>query len=677
MKWQQILFITLCGVFSVGHVSATVFYVNVSNAVPISPFANWSTAATNIQDAVDASADGDFILVSNGVYKTGGRVVYGSLTNRVVINKAVTVQSVNGPTKTFILGFPVMGNFAVRCAYLTNNAALFGFTLTNGATRTAGDNYSERSGGGVWCESVSATVSNCVIVNGAASFLGGGTVSGTLLNCMLTNNSAGSCGGGALAGVLTNCVVTRNTAVFGGGTCSNILFGCKLTNNWATSSGGGAFSCILSNCFLYNNSATNGGGATYGALTGCTLTNNTAYNGGGACSNTLTLCKLISNLATNNGGGTFAATLTNCTLTKNIATGGGGGACLGKLSGCLLNLNNAYYGGGAFSNTLFNCTLMNSNQATLGGGAYGSTLNLCLLSNNVAGYGGGSAKGTLNNCLLLWNKSPNGSGSFGDVLNNCELCFNVSISSTGGSGGAANQSTLNNCTVVHNYISSFPIIGGAFDCRSTNCIVYYNDYCDDNGSQMSNCCLLKEIAAFATGYFTNSPLLLADNFHLQTNSPCIDAGVNTVASGSVDFDGRPRVVNGTVDIGATEFQSAAMEPFIVWLSQYALPNDGSADYSDADGDGMNNWQEWIAGTNPTNAASLLQLSSPSNSVSGVTVTWQSVGGVTYYLQSSTNLAAVPAFTSIQSNLVGQAGFTSYTDTNAIGEGPFFYRVGVQ
>ena len=29
---------------------------------------------------------------------------------------------------------------------------------------------------------------------------------------------------------------------------------------------------------------------------------------------------------------------------------------------------------------------------------------------------------------------------------------------------------------------------------------------------------------------------------------------------------------------------------------------------------------------------------------------------------------------LQSNLVGQAGATTYTDTNAVGPGPFFYRV---
>jgi hypothetical protein len=105
-----------------------------------------------------------------------------------------------------------------------------------------------------------------------------------------------------------------------------------------------------------------------------------------------------------------------------------------------------------------------------------------------------------------------------------------------------------------------------------------------------------------------------------------------------------------------------------------LPTDGSADFVDTDGDGLNNWAEWKAGTNPTNAASVLLLAAPSNSVSGVTVTWQSVSGINYYLQRSLTL---PGFAPVQSNLVGQAGTTSYLDTSATNGGPYFYRVGVQ
>ena len=82
---------------------------------------------------------------------------------------------------------------------------------------------------------------------------------------------------------------------------------------------------------------------------------------------------------------------------------------------------------------------------------------------------------------------------------------------------------------------------------------------------------------------------------------------------------------------------------------------------------MNNYAEWKAGTNPTNAASVLAFQSPvTTNITGITVTWQSVSGVTY-IAESTNF---PAFTSIQSNIVGQAGSTSYTDTTATNGGPY-------
>jgi hypothetical protein len=89
---------------------------------------------------------------------------------------------------------------------------------------------------------------------------------------------------------------------------------------------------------------------------------------------------------------------------------------------------------------------------------------------------------------------------------------------------------------------------------------------------------------------------------------------------------------------------------------------------------MADWQEWVCGTNPTNALSVLRMVSALPTSTNVTVTWQSVAGVSYFLQRSTNLAA--PFTLLATNILGQAGTTSYADTNATRAGPFFYRAGV-
>ena len=210
-------------------------YVNLISPTPAFPYDSWTIAATNIQDAVDVALAGELILVTNGVYQAGARVVNG-MSNRVVVTKPVTVQSVNGPEVTSIAGYQVPGTTngaaAVRCVYLTNGALLSGFTLTNGATQTSGDLFMNRSGGGVWCVSVSAVVSNSVIYGNSANVYAGGAYSGTLNHCTLSSNSA-SQGGGTYQSTLKHCTLTGNLAERGGGAYGSTLNNSLLTGNSA------------------------------------------------------------------------------------------------------------------------------------------------------------------------------------------------------------------------------------------------------------------------------------------------------------------------------------------------------------------------------------------------------------------------------------------------------------
>jgi hypothetical protein len=87
----------------------------------------------------------------------------------------------------------------------------------------------------------------------------------------------------------------------------------------------------------------------------------------------------------------------------------------------------------------------------------------------------------------------------------------------------------------------------------------------------------------------------------------------------------------------------------------------------------------IAGLHPTDPTSVLAMTSSAVGTNfiGVKVTWQSVNTRTYYLQRATDLLSPSGFSSIQSNLAGKIGTTSYTDSTATNGGPYFYRVGVQ
>jgi hypothetical protein len=60
------------------------------------------------------------------------------------------------------------------------------------------------------------------------------------------------------------------------------------------------------------------------------------------------------------------------------------------------------------------------------------------------------------------------------------------------------------------------------------------------------------------GNFTNGPAfidLLSGNFRLSSNSSRINSGNNAYKASMNDFGGNPRIVGGTIDVGAYELQS--------------------------------------------------------------------------------------------------------------------------
>ena len=114
-----------------------------------------------------------------------------------------------------------------------------------------------------------------------------------------------------------------------------------------------------------------------------------------------------------------------------------------------------------------------------------------------------------------------------------------------------------------------------------------------------------------------------------------------------------------------------------WELQYFGHLTGSDPNADADHDGMSNLAEWLAGTNPTNASSCLQLIAiPPNNPNVFVVSWPSVAGKYYRLERATNL--LTGFNSVvQTNIAATAPTNTVTDPAILPGNTRLYRVGVE
>jgi hypothetical protein len=113
-----------------------------------------------------------------------------------------------------------------------------------------------------------------------------------------------------------------------------------------------------------------------------------------------------------------------------------------------------------------------------------------------------------------------------------------------------------------------------------------------------------------------------------------------------------------------------------WLRHYGLPTDGSADFADTDHDGLDNYGEWVAGTNPTNSVSRFEVQGirPSAPTNAIMLQWLSVAGRVYRVSRRTNLS-VGEWTLVASNLPAAPPVNAWTnDLPALGEQ--YYRLEV-
>ncbi|MCK5852784.1 hypothetical protein KAH27_07120 [bacterium] len=534
-------FIILLTVLSL-NISALTNYV-WSKGTHTPPYTNWIAAATNIQAAVDEANNGDVVLVTNGNYL---------LYDQVIIDKRITVRSVNGAKSTFFVGqFPSITN---RGFYIDHaDAVIEGLTIRNcgGVSKGAGV-YFNKNG----------TVKNCIILYNLASSAGGGVY-------------CNECG------ILISNSINKNISFDNGG--GLFLF-----------KGGVANYCNIG----YNRSSHNGGGVAYnssGKLTECVIVSNSSSWGGGVHlykGGTIQNCEILTNLATQGGGGVHLntyGTVENCVISENMALGARGGGVHTENGGTVRNsaiINNRSgvdsAGIHCHVNGLFeNCIITGNVAGAVAGGVYfylGGTAIYCRISENIAGtFGGGvysRSGGAVRYSLILNNKAVNNGGGifisgYGHLQNS--LVAGNSSDAIGGGMYLRNGANVDSCTVAGNSAIGD---GGGVVCFSSsmvrNTVSYFNSASNSpdflstgDGCTSVYVCSSSQVAG--EGNITNDPLfqcIMAGNYRLTTNSPCVNSGTNLPwMTGAEDLDGGQRIINDRVDIGAYEYGSVST-PYI-------------------------------------------------------------------------------------------------------------------
>jgi endonuclease/exonuclease/phosphatase family metal-dependent hydrolase len=191
--------------------------------------------------------------------------------------------------------------------------------------------------------------------------------------------------------------------------------------------------------------------------------------------------------------------------------------------------------------------------------------------------------------------------------------------------------------------------------------------------------------------FTNAALYVnptSADITTQTvyaNNP-IGTGTVPTSLGSIAISqyGTTSVPTDGVSIGkivvsdsfATVYNALTLTPFQSWQVFYfgSTTNPAAAPSADPDNDGMSNWAEFLAGTNPTNSVSVLRITTVAQESNDLRVTWTMGSGKTNVLQEADSLGGASNFADVFTILtVGSA--TNYLDVGAATNAPArYYRV---
>ncbi len=193
-----------------------------TSILPGKAFDNYST----VQDAINASANGDTVIIRPGTY----------VENIDFVGKAITVRSEQGHSVTAIDGNQA-DSVVTFASGETTSSVLEGFTVTNGTGSLIG---AYPDGGGIYCFGASPTIRGNVIAGNTATYYSGGGI---------------ACYNSSL--IIEDNVITGNSTSFGGGVaCYDspfpIIEGNTITDNGAAFCGGGIY-CSFSYPAIENN----------------------------------------------------------------------------------------------------------------------------------------------------------------------------------------------------------------------------------------------------------------------------------------------------------------------------------------------------------------------------------------------------------------------------------------